>query len=313
MAPGPAVTAIGLALPQLGPHVTPEVVRAFSTRAEELGYASVWVQDHFAHPLAPEGGYAGMEGVGVPAAYRQSLTPLELLGAVAAWTTQVRIGTSVLVAGHHRPAPLAKQLATLDVLSRGRLTVGLGVGWCHEEHVMCDVDPRTRGARMDDFVPALLACWGPGPVRHQGPFFDIPPCELLPRPLQEPHPPLLSGMWSAAGRRRTVAHFDGWNPAGSSMAKVVRAARELAALRPPTRPPLTIHPRVFVAAPDPPGVRQVVLGVEGVIRQVEEAVAAGLDEVILDATFWREVRSPEDWVAVPDRLLPALRAADRAR
>lgn len=304
------MTAVGLALPQLGPHVSSDVVRAFCVRAEELGYSSVWVQDHFAFPVNPKGGYIGIEGLAVPDVYRHTLTPLELLAAVAAWTSDVRIGTSVLVAGHHRPAPLAKQLATIDVLSDGRLAVGLGIGWCREEHWMCDVDPATRGARMDDFIPALLECWKPGPVEYTGPFFRIPPSELLPRPVQQPRPPMLAGMWSPAGRRRTAQWFDGWNPAGLDTPRVVEAMGRLAGLRPPGAPPLTVHARMFLADPRAGAPS---LGVAGVTKQVELAVEAGLDEVILDASFWGEIRGPDDWASLPDRLLPALRAAAPAR
>lgn len=305
------MTAVGLALPQLGPHVTPDVVRAFASRAEQLGFASLWVQDHFAYPLEPEGGYVGIEDEPIPAAYREILSPLELLSVVAGWTETVRLGTSVLVAGHHRPAPLAKQLATLDVLSNGRLSVGLGVGWCREEHRMCDVDPATRGARMDDFVPALLRCWEPGPVSYDGAYFQIPPCELLPRPVQRPRPPLLAGMWSRAGRRRTAAWFDGWNPAGLPVERVCEMAARLAEQRDPGLAPLSIHARVFVADPRASSGTET-LGVEGVTREVEQAVAGGIDEVIVDASFWPEVTSPEDWMALPDRLAPCLEAAGPA-
>jgi probable F420-dependent oxidoreductase len=302
------VTAVGLALPQLGPHVTADAIRVFCERAEALGYASLWVQDHFAYPLDPEGGYAGVAGVAVPEPYRHSLTALEVLSVTAAWTSRVRIGTSVLVAGHHRPAPLAKQLATLDILSGGRLSVGLGVGWCYEEHAMCDVDARTRGSRMDDFIPALLACWGPGPVSYEGPVFTIPPCELLPLPLQRPRPPLLAGMWSPAGRRRTARYFDGWNPAGMSTDQVVAAMAEITALRDPALPALTVHHRIFAEFPGGRPGHQTP-GVGGVTRETEKARRAGIDEVIIDANFWGEVSSPDGWMELPDRLSPTLEAA----
>lgn len=302
------MTVVGLALPQLGPHVTAEAIKSFCTRAEELGFASLWAQDHFAYPLEPAGGYAGVPGVKMPEPYRHSFTALELLSVVAAWTSAVRVGTSVLVAGHHRPAPLAKQLATIDRLSAGRLTVGLGVGWCHEEHAMCDVDAGTRGARMDDFLPALLACWGPGPVSYDGPIFTIPACELLPKPVQQPRPPLIAGMWSAAGRRRTARYFDGWNPAGMNVEQVKAGLSDITALRDASRPPLTVHHRVFTGFPGGrPG--HPTPGVEGVTRETASARAAGFDEVIIDANFWEEIRSPDDWMGLPDRLTAVVDAA----
>lgn len=301
------MTGVGLALPQLGGHVTAEVLRGFCERAEALGFTSLWVQDHFAYPHDPAGGYAGVDGIPVPEAYRSSLTALEVLAAAAAWTTRVRLGTSVLVAGHHRPAPLAKQLATLDHLAQGRLAVGLGVGWCHEEHALCEVDPHARGRRMDDFLPALLACWGPDPVAYEGPVFSIPPCDLAPKPLQPPRPLLLAGMWSPAGRRRTVAWCDGWNPAGMSVDEVRRGVAAMDAER-GDRPPLRVFHRVFVQFPrGRPGKAEP--GVEGVTRDAARAREAGFDEVIVECNFWDELDAPARWLEVPDRLRPALDAA----
>lgn len=304
------MTIVGLALPQLGPHVTRDVLETFCVRAEDLGYGSLWAQDHFAFVRQPEGGYAGIPGAPMPDAYRQSMTPLELLSFAAAWTSRVRIGTSVLVAGHHRPAPLAKQLATLDVLSSGRLTVGLGVGWFREEQRLSGVDPATRGARMDDFVPALLACWEPGVVSYRGAFFDIPEMEMAPRPVQSPRPPLIAGMWSRAGRRRTVTMFDGWNPAGMPIDRVVRASQELQARRAGGLPRLTVHARIFVVDPRSTAVDPQ-QALARVVDEVARAAVAGIDEVIVDASFWTEIDRPEGWAALPDRLRPALDAVAR--
>lgn len=299
-------TAVGLALPQMGPHVEAETVQYFAERAEELGFASLWVEDHFLFPLEPERGYSGRPGVPVPDVYRSVLAPTELLAAVAAWTHRVRLGTSILVAGNHWPAQLASRLATVDVLSGGRLVVGLGVGWNAEEHRVVGVDPATRGRRMDDFIPALLSCWGEDPVRYEGPFFTIPPCQIRPKPLQSPRPPLLSGMWSPAGLDRTARWFDGWNPAGLTVDQVAEITGALQAQRPPGAAPLTVHHRVFAAFP---GRRTGPPGVDGVIAEVTAAAEAGFDEVIIEAGFWDEIRSPDDWRDIPDRFGGALKAA----
>src|SRR4029077_1014049 len=133
---------------------------------------------------------------------------LETLTAAAAWTTRPVVGTSILVAGLHRPVALAQQLSTIDVLSGGRLVAGFSVGWSDEEHQQMDVDPRTRGARCDELIDALLACGGRDPVELAGRVFTLSQAGVNPKPVQVPRPRLLSGMRSPAGLRRTAERFD---------------------------------------------------------------------------------------------------------
>lgn len=299
------MTMIGLSLPQLGPHAAPSVVEGFARRAEELGYASLWVQERLLRPLHPRTKYAGV-GEEIPADYASVLSPTELLAAVAAWTTSVRLGTSVLVAGYHRPVELAKRLATIDQLSGGRLTVGLGIGWSAEEHDVSEVDPARRGARCEDFIPALLACWAADPVEHHGPFFDIPAAQIGPKPLQHPRPPLLFGMPSEPGLARTARWADGWNPAGGRLANVVAIREKLAGMRPEGATPLTVHRRLFLQPPVPTMRPQTI---EEIAAEVRASSEAGIEEVIIELSLWDEIAEPEDWLAVPDRLLPVLEAA----
>src|SRR4051812_45785345 len=135
-------TTVGLCLPQLGGHVTRDALRGFVESAEELGYGGLWVQEHMFYPHEPTPGYGGVPGRALPEAYRSVLSALETLSTAAAWTSHIEVGTSVLVAGYHRPVQLAQQLATLDLLSGGRLTVGLATGWSDDEHRQADVHPR---------------------------------------------------------------------------------------------------------------------------------------------------------------------------
>ena len=301
------MTGVGLCLPQLGDGITADIAREFCRRAEALGYTSLWVQDHFLWPLEPRRGYAGREGAPIPRQYQSVLAPLELLTAAATWTTAVRLGTSILVAGNHWPAPLAQQLATIDVLSGGRLAAGFGVGWSAEEHDASGTDIRTRGARMDDFVATLVACWGDDPIQHDGPFFTVPPSIMRPKPLQRPHPPLLSGMWSAAGLERTRLQFDGWNPAGMPVAKSKALLDEMNAKRPAGKPPLTMHHRAFAQFPHAPTPEGDV--VERLAAEAADAAQHGFDDFILEHNFWSGVADPAAWLDVPERFLPVVEAA----
>ena len=160
------------------------------------------------------------------------------------------VGTSILVAGLHRPVALAQQLATIDLLSEGRLVAGFSVGWSDEEHQVMDVDPRTRGARCDELIDALIACWGPDPVEFAGRFFTIPESEIRPKPVQAPRPRLLSGMRSPAGLRRTAEKFDIWNPASGTLEQHLEMFAQAGgdATR-PARAPLELYRRLFTTPP----------------------------------------------------------------
>ncbi len=304
------MTRVGLSLPQLGGHVSRDVVRGFAERAEELGFGSLFVQQHLFYPRKPASGYSARPGLAVPEAYRSILQPMELLAAVAAWTSTITIGTSILVAGYHRPVDLAQRISTLDILAGGRTVFGFSVGWSDEEHAQYDVDPRTRGRRADELIDALLACWGSDPVSYEGEFFSIPESDVRPKPIQAPHPPLMSGMRSAAGLRRTAEKFDVWNPASGTLEQHLETFAELGTMRPAHLGPLAMcwnlftHPPVEVANLRP-------LSVDELCTEVAAAAAAGVDAVSVDANFDPSITSEADWPTVPDRLAPLLDAARR--
>jgi probable F420-dependent oxidoreductase len=290
------MTGVGLALPQIGPHLDAGVLREFVVEADRVGFTSLWVQDHFLRPLEPAVGYVGQD-LPIPEQYGTVWSATELMAAAAAWSTSCLIGSSVLVGGYHYPAQLAGRLATIDQLSGGRLVVGLGVGWCAEEHAAVGVDLSTRGRRMDDFVPALLACWGPDPVEYEGPFFRLSPAAVRPKPVRRP--PLICGGFSAQALARTARWFDGWNPAGAPIDAVLRARDALAGLRDPGLPPVEIWHHIFTQMPGGTGPDR---SPDDLADEVERATAEGFREVIVDASFSTAIGKPEDWAALPGSL-----------
>lgn len=299
------MTGVGLCLPQLGPHVNAKVIAEFARRAEALGYSSLWVQDHFMYPLTPERGYGG-SGVLPPEQYKSVFAPLETLAFVAGVTSRVILGTSILVAGNHWPVSLAQRLATIDHMCDGRLIVGLGVGWNAEEHRASGTDIETRGRRMDDFIPALLACWEEDPVSYEGPFFQIPSSHVNPKPRRRPV--LLSGMWSKAGLERTARWFDAWNPAGMPVGKVAKMAASINALRQDDQEPIQIYYRSFAQAPLGP-LAEDGTNLQSMVREAREANEAGFAEITLEHNFWSQINEPNDWLKIPEIYAPVLEAA----
>ncbi|ORM35985.1 TIGR03619 family F420-dependent LLM class oxidoreductase [Williamsia sp. 1135] len=300
---------IGLTLPQLGEHVDAAAIRSFATSAEELGFASLWVQEHLFYPEANESIYGGRHTTSVHPAYRSVLGATELMAFVAACTEKAMIGSSILVAGYHRPVELAQRLSTLDVLSGGRLVAGLGAGWSDEEHGQMDVDPRTRGRRMSELVQAVQACWGPDPVEFSGEFFSIPRSVIRPKPLQQPHPPLLSGLRSKAGLARTAALFDIWNPSSGTAEALQEQLDTMAGLRADDAAPVRLFLRSYLQRPTD-AVGSGGHGIEGVRGDLRTAVAAGAEQFIVEINFWDEMRSTQDWAEAPARLASLLETAE---
>jgi probable F420-dependent oxidoreductase len=296
------VTTLGLTLPQLGPVVDTALLRDFAQQAEGMGFDHLWVQDHFLYAVRQQGEYGG-SAAAQPLVYQSVWSPTEVLAAVAGWTQTVRLGTSILVAGNHWPAPLAARLATVDRLADGRLdVVGLSVGWSVEEHVAAGVDPHTRGRRMDEFVPALRACWGPDPVRFDGEFLTIPECLMNPKPVTAPR--LMSGMWSAAGLARTAAHFDLWNPGSLPIDTVAHLLGTINAQRPVGREPVDV---IYRAAMESTAGRR--MSVAELAERTREVAAANWEGVIIETNFCAEIDSPAVWLNILTSLAPVLQAA----
>jgi probable F420-dependent oxidoreductase len=301
---------IGVQLPQLGAQVDRATLRAFVQEAEASGFDSFWVQDHFLWPYRPQSGYAGRPGAPIPQEYRSVLAPLELLAFTAALSERGKIGTSILVTAYHVPARLAQQLSTLDMLSGGRVICGLGLGWSKDEYDQFGTPFAERGRRMTDFIRALRACWAPNPVEYHGRFFDVPPADISPKPLQRdesgrPAIPIVLGQSSPAGLRRVAELADGWNPAGRSAEAVAAELSELQRLAAGRDGRLTSYLRVFII-PAERSATEVQTRPFGPIawrgpaaalrERVAEAAAAGIDHLIVDTSFSGEIDEPAAWL-----------------
>jgi probable F420-dependent oxidoreductase len=191
---------IGFGAPVAGAWATPSYLGSFAARAEALGYASLW---SFQRLLVPEG--SGMEPV-----YRSVLDPMVALGYVAARTSRIRLGVAVVNLPFVSPVVLAKQASTVDVLSGGRLDLGLGIGWMPEEFTAAGASAARRGARTEEYLAVLRTLWGDEVSSFGGEFYTIPAGRQDPRPVQRPGPPVLLGGMARPAIERAGRVADGW-------------------------------------------------------------------------------------------------------
>jgi probable F420-dependent oxidoreductase len=168
---------IGFSLPFHGRAAHPEGLITIAKRAEALGYDSLWMGERLLAPVHPKAPYPIGDGT-LPAQFRSTLDPLAALAFVAGHTERVALGTSVLVLPLYNPILLARQLTTLDVLSKGRLRVGLGVGWSIDELKASGVPWAERGPHTDEALHVLKAIWTTDPVEFHGRYYQIPPADL---------------------------------------------------------------------------------------------------------------------------------------
>jgi probable F420-dependent oxidoreductase len=214
---------IGFGAPVAGAWATPLYLGSFAERAEALGYASLW---SFQRLLVPEG--SGMEPV-----YRSVLDPMVALGYLAARTSRIRLGVAVVNLPFVSPTVLAKQAATVDVLSGGRLDLGLGIGWMPEEFAATGASTARRGARTEEYLAVLRTLWADEVSSFGGEFYTIPAGRQDPRPVQRPGPPVLLGGMSRPAIERAGRIADGWITSSradlSKISEAVGAIKEAAA------------------------------------------------------------------------------------
>lgn len=203
---------LGIALPHIGPHASPEAIIECAAKAESLGFDSVWVLDRLLWPLQPMAKYPGNPRGELPAVMQTVYEPLTVLSFVAAHTRRVRLGTSVLVAAYRTPVLVAKTGATLDRLSGGRLILGIGSGWSTDEFTAANLSIAERDGRTDEFIRALRELWRAGESRFEGKYYRVPPSIFLPKPLQENGPSIWIGGNSRRALRRAAELGDGWHP-----------------------------------------------------------------------------------------------------
>ncbi|MBF6172028.1 LLM class F420-dependent oxidoreductase [Nocardia blacklockiae] len=212
---------------------------ALGVALEERGFESLFLAEHSHIPASRESAYPG--GGDLPRVYYRTLDPFVVLGAIAHATERLILGTGVTLLIQRDLIHTAKEVATLDLLSGGRVVFGVGVGWNREEMADHGTDPRTRGALLDEQLEALVEIWTKDLSEYHGQFVNFDPIYAWPKPTQHPHPPIFIGGGEAAARR-AIRHGVGWIPNGVSDPAAVRA--QLA--------PLDGHDLPIAVTPAPP-------------------------------------------------------------
>ena len=197
-------------LPQFGEYSTKENILYIAKEAEKEGIDSLWVLDRLLWPLKPKTPYAATHDGTLPVEYQNVLDPLTTLTYVAGVTERILLGTSIIDMFFQNPVQLGKRFATLDVLSDGRTIAGLGIGWSKDEYEVSGVPYKDKGTRADEFLQVLKKIWTDEIVEFKGKFYNIPASKIGPKPLQEPHPPILLGGFSQKTFTRIVNYANGW-------------------------------------------------------------------------------------------------------
>jgi probable F420-dependent oxidoreductase len=282
---------IGFGLPTGGAWATPDAIDAVAGRAESLGYSSLWTFQRLLYALEPRNEYYGAPGGVWPDFFKRTLDPIVVLTLAAARTRTIRIGVSVLIVPFYEPIVLAKQLATLDYVSNGRLDVGLGIGWSLDEFEAVGATAAGRGARADEFIRCLKTVWTQERVEFAGRFYRIPPCRVEPKPVQRPHPPILVGGYNEAVFRRAAEIGDGYTGGNIPLAdmatavKRVRTAAEQAGRDPGTFPIVCRGAFNMTEAPLGAGRRALWGSAQEIRDDIRRYADAGVTELFLDANF----------------------------
>ncbi len=268
---------VGIHLPQIGRKAGPEGIRRAAVQAETLGFADVWTSEHI---ITPQG-----------APYPPSplfYDPVLSLTWAAAYTSRVGLGTSVLVLPMRHPLPLAKELATLQNLSNGRLILGAGVGWLEAEFAALGVPFHERGRRMDEGIAMMKAVWSEDPVSFEAKYIPavIDRMRIMPKP-EKPIPIWIGGSSEPALKR--ALRLDGWHGSRVSPEAAAPLVKRLRSERP--EPEFAISLRTAWDGKD-----------EGALAARVSAFAeAGIGHVLVEPAE----RTLDDWLGAVERIARA--------
>lgn len=277
--------------PELGVDIDPAVV---ARRAEALGFDSIWYPEHAVMPVHTRTKFtwSGSEDGSIPPAYGAFVDPLVALARASATTTRLLLGTGVLLVPEHNPLLLAKQAATLDRFSEGRLLLGIGGGWLAEQTAIMGGDFPRRWRQTREAMQVIKALWCEDQVEFHGEYYDFPPVICAPKPWRKPHPPVLLGGEHERVFERIVTWGDGWIPSDVDPGIVEAGRRKLETLaRNAGRDPAALEITAYYVSP--------------YSADVQAMFDAGADRVVVkrDVTVTTAREMEDDLERIAERLL----------
>ncbi len=294
---------IGVTVPNSGVLATGTAVVALAVEAERLGFDSVWTVDHviLPHVSSETYPYARQSGVTMPSDW-PFLDPLVALAAIASRTDRVLLGTGVYLLPLRHPLINAKLAASVDVLSGGRLRLGVGLGWVKEEYTALGVSWEDRGRLLDEQIDLLRVLWRDETPSFDGKFWRVSGFGMEPKPVNRTIPLLIGGKNEPA-RRRAAQRGDGWHLIDMEPGEVATAREALAddcraAGRDPAKVPVSMYASISVTPQDTTaGERQFPLmgSVEQIAKTVRAYRAAGLDHLVFAA---RGLNTVSEYIAL---------------
>ncbi len=299
---------VGFALPHQGPVATRDNMRLVATEAELMGYDSLWTNERLLVPVNAKTPYPGnAEGV-LDEEYKTHLDHLTCMTYVSAITERVRLGVSVINIPWYNPVLLAKRLAAMDLLSNGRVTVGVGLAWSEDECDAANVPYRQRGRIGEEAIECLLAVWGPDPVEYHGKYFNLEPAYIGPKPVQKPHPPIIVGAFAPKALDRAGRLADGFTGCCApvdALISMMRQVKKAAAERGRDPDQLVSVMRCLVNRTDErldDATRAVTHGTwDQIAGDVRKMADAGVDEIFFDVAFQKDAQSRDGLLRYMER------------
>jgi probable F420-dependent oxidoreductase len=262
-------------------------VGELAAAVEARGFESLWLTEHSHIPVAHSPWPGGPK---LPASYYDVYDPIVALAVAAEHTTTLRLGTAVLIMPQRDPIQLAKSLATIDVISDGRLEVGIGGGWNLEEMRNHGTDPARRFRRMREGAEAMVAIWTESAAEYHGEIVDFDPIQAWPKPVQRPHPRIHVGGAAPSALKRVIRYGDGWIPlTGRGEGDLIDDVRELRRL-------------AEAAGRDPDALEVTICGASREPATLDGYLEAGVDRVL----FVLPSKARDEMLSRLDRLAPVL-------
>ena len=219
-------------------------------KAEDLGFDSIWYAEHPAVPVHSNSPFPATGGE-IPWTYSHFTDPYIALARASGVTSTIKLGTGITLIPERNPLLLAKEISVLDRVSGGRFILGVGTGWLREETELMGGDFEHRWTQTREAIEVMKELWTKEEAEYHGRYFDFPPVKSYPKPVQQPHPPVLIGGMARNVLRRVVAHADGWLPNRVTATDVEDSRAKLDAMAAEVgRDPKSITISVFGQAPE---------------------------------------------------------------